>query len=313
MLKKIALFEADNCERIVKAGILAQKNKFAQIVFIGNEKLIKEKFFKYNFKNIIFIDPMASNNLSDFAKQLYELRKEKGLTLKQANELIKNKIYFTTMLLKNNKIDGVVGGAITSTSDCLKPALQIIKAKEKQSLISSFFLLKSKDKNFGENGNMIVADCALNVNPNANELFEIAKSTFESVKAYIKTPKIAFLSYSTNNSANGEQVEKVKNAFEIFKREFPNVVCDGEIQADAALNEAVSLQKSPNSPLKGKANILIFPDLQSGNIAYKLMAYCKKIKAIGPICQGFAKPYNDVSRGAKVDEIVQMIKITAKQ
>lgn len=251
---------------------------------------------------------------NQFSQTLFELRKDKGMTPDQAQKLIKNPLYFGTMMVYSGLADGMVAGANNSTSDTIRPALQIIKTKPSEKIASSFFIIKVPDKNFGENGTFIFADCGLNIDPDSETLSQIAIQSSRSFKQLIGgTPKIAMLSYSTSNSASGPSVEKIKKAIELVHQHDPTIIIDGEMQADAALVPSISENKYPKNKIQGQANILIFPDLNSGNIAYKLVERLAKAKAFGPLIQGLNKPINDLSRGCSVEDIVTTVAITSIQ
>lgn len=292
--QKIVLVEPED-ERVKKAHQIALQKKIAQTI------LIDKKTNKYSF-----FDQLVEN--------FYQLRKEKGITLDQAKETLTNPLYFGAMMVKSGFADGMVAGANHTTQDTFRPALQIIKAKSDQKIISSFFILETKDNSFGEKGVFIFADCGLNINPNSDQLAEIAIQSAKSFKQLIGVdPKIAMLSYSTNGSSSGETVDKVKLATDIVKKTNPKLNIEGETQADAAIVPQISFQKSPKSQLKGQANILVFPDLNSGNIAYKLVERLAHAHAYGPLMQGINQPINDLSRGCSVDDIVTTIAITSVQ
>jgi phosphate acetyltransferase len=313
--KTIALPEAEFSGLIIKAAEYTVKKGIANIVLIGDEQKIKNTFLKANFAGMTFFDPKQYDRTNELAKKLYEIRKPKGLLLKEAKELILNPIYFATMLLEEGMVDGVVGGAATATADMLRPALQIIKTEEGiKTASSSFIVLNKKKLKIGDKGVIVLGDCALNVNPTQEELSDIAIATIKTAKGLAQLePRVAMLSYSTNASGSGEPAEKVREATKLLKQRVPEIVVEGEIQADAALVKSVARVKVKNNNWKGDANVLIFPDLNSGNIASKLMKIAGKMKAIGPIMQGLNKPVNDLSRGASLKEIVLTIAITSLQ
>ncbi len=304
--KIIVLPEAGFSERIVKAGVLAAKRKIAKIVFLvkGNEL----KDYNFDGRTIRVVNIKKSDLRPALASALQVKRASKGVTIEQAQQMIDNPIYFGTMMVELGLADGLVCGAETSTSDSLRPALQIIKGKDGQK-ISSFFHMTKDSKN------LLFADCGLMENPTAEELCDIAYQSYVSAKTVcgIKNPRIAFLSYSTKGSAEGDSPQKSREAYELFAKKYPNIIADGELQLDAAIVPSVAKLKCPKSKVEGKANILIFPDLQSGNIGYKLTQRFGGFSAVGPICQGLNKPVNDVSRGASVEEIVSAINITKIQ
>ena len=246
---------------------------------------------------------------------MYELRKNKGMTLDQAKEILKtNNRYFATMMVKEKEADGFVSGACHPTSDTLRPALQILKAAPGTKLVSAFFVMVLTDKGFGEDGVFIFADSGLNEYPDADALSEIAISSAESFKELIGgEPRVAMLSYSTHGSAHSPLTDKVIEATKLLKEKAPDIICDGEIQLDAAIIPEVAERKAPDSPLKGHANILIFPDLDAGNIGYKLTQRFGHAEAYGPLCQGVSRAVNDLSRGCSSQDIAGVVAITAVQ
>ena len=262
------------------------------------------------------INPLTSDKKEEYKQKLYELRKNKGMTLEQAEKLLKEPIYFGMMMLKDedSKADGLVSGAAHSTANTLRPALQILKTKPGTKLVSAFFVMCVPDCEYGENGTFIFGDSGLNQNPTADELSEIAISSSKSFEQLVrKEAKVAMLSYSTKGSAKSELTEKVIEATELVKEKETNLMVDGELQLDAAIVPEIAASKAPDSPLKGEANVLIFPDLDAGNIGYKLVQRLAKAEAYGPLCQGIAKPVNDLSRGCSADDIVGVVAITAVQ
>jgi len=272
-------------------------------------KIIRDK----NIADLI-TDLPYSQYQDQFAQTLFELRKDKGLTLDEANKLVKNPLYFGTLMVYSGLADGMVAGANNSTSDTIRPALQIIKPKPKEKIASSFFIMEVPNKNFGEKGVFIFADCGLNIDPDAESLAQIAIQSSRSFTKLIGAiPKIAMLSYSTHNSATGPSIEKIKKAIEIVRNLDPKIIIDGEMQVDAAIIPSISEKKYPNNKIQGQANILIFPDLNSGNIAYKLVERLSGGQAFGPLIQGLKKPINDLSRGCSVEDIVTTVAITSIQ
>ena len=315
-IKTIVLPESEDL-RVLQAAQKVLKEGFANIILIGNpdeiDKLASEN--NVDLTGIQIINPKTSNKLSRYVKDLYELRKNKGMTIEKAKELLMNNSrYFATMMVKENDADGLVSGASHSTSDTLRPVLQILKTAPGTKLVSAFFIMVLKDKEFGEDGVLIFSDCGLNEYPDAEALSEIAISSSESFKELVgDTPKVAMLSYSTHGSAHSPLTDKVVEATKLLKEKMPDLICDGEIQLDAALIPEISERKAPDSPLKGKANILIFPDLDAGNIGYKLVQRLAHAEAYGPLCQGVAKAVNDLSRGCSSDDIAGVVAITAVQ
>lgn len=315
-LKTIVLPESEDI-RVLQAAQMITNEHIANIVLIGNAEEIQEKASKENIDltGVNIINPVTFNNFSKYANDLYELRKNKGMTVEQAKKLLKeNSRYFAAMMVKEEEADGFVSGASHPTSDTLKPALQILKTAPNTKLVSAFFIMVLQNKNFGEEGIFIFADCGLNEYPDADALSEIAISSAKSFKELIgKEPKVAMLSYSTYGSASSPLTEKVIEATELLRTKAPDIICDGEIQLDAAIIPEVAKLKAPNSKLKGKANILIFPDLDAGNIGYKLTQRFGNAEAYGPLCQGTSRPVNDLSRGCSANDIVGVVAITAIQ
>ena len=314
-IKTIILPEAEDT-RVLKAAEIVSNEGFANIILIGNIEKTKElaKQNSINIADAKIIEPETSNEFEQYVNELYELRKNKGMTLEKAKELMLNPIYFGTMMLKLEKADGLVSGAAHSTADTLRPALQILKTAQGTKLVSAFFVMVVPECEYGENGVFIFSDSGLNENPDSEKLSEIAISSSKSFEQLIgKTSKVAMLSYSTYGSAKSELTEKVIKATELVKEKEPNIIVDGELQLDSAIIPEVARKKAPESKLEGKANTLIFPDLNAGNIGYKLVQRLAKAEAYGPLCQGIAKPVNDLSRGCSSQDIVGVVAITAVQ
>lgn len=312
-LKTIVLPEAEDI-RTLKAADTVLREGFANIVLVGN----KEEIFNLAKENNLDIskatikEPESSEKKDEYAEKLYELRKQKGMTLEQAKELVLNPVYYGMMMVKLEEADGLVSGAIHSTADTLRPALQILRTAPGTKLVSAFFLMEVPNCKYGDNGTFVFADCGLNPNPNEEELAEIAYSSAKSFESLTsKQAKVAMLSYSTLGS--GKDVDKIVNATKIAKENHPEVILDGELQVDSAIVPEVAKLKAPDSLLKGEANVLVFPDLNAGNIGYKLVQRLAKANAYGPICQGIAKPVNDLSRGCSADDIAGVVAITAVQ
>lgn len=313
-IRSIILPESED-ERVIDAAIKATSERLANIILIGNEDDLKNKYRGKDFSNITFVDPATYENTEDFIEKFYEMRKNKGMTQEEARKTIKeNYIYFACMMVNEGLADGVVSGASHSSSDTLRPALQILKTKEDTELVSAFFLMDVPNSDYGEAGVFLFSDSGLNQNPTSEELACIANDTHKSFELLVGAPsKVAFLSHSTLASANHADVTKVRDAVDIARVKFPNMICDGELQLDAAIVPEVAQLKAPNSEVAGYANTLIFPDLDAGNIGYKLVERLAHAHAYGPITQGISKPVNDLSRGCSVSDIVGVIAITSLQ
>ena len=313
-MKTIVLPESTDI-RVLEAARKITDEGFAKVVLIGNKEELQGIAGDINISDITVVDPATSEKTAEYANAFYELRKAKGMTPEKAEETMKHTIYFGTMMVKQGDADGLVAGSICSTSDTLRPALQILKTAPGVKLVSSFFLMNVPNTEYGENGMFIFSDCGLNVNPNEEELAEIAISSAKTWKTLTgKEARIAMLSYSTFGSAPlTDMTSKVINATNIVKERAPELLIDGEMQLDASIVPSVGAKKAPNSEVAGKANVLIFPDLNAGNIGYKLVERLAKAEAYGPVTQGIAKPVNDLSRGCNSDDIVGVVAITAMQ
>ena len=314
-LKTIILTESEDI-RVLEAAERIKKEGFANVILIGNRedttKLANSNGI--NISGIQIDNPVKSNKYEEYANAFYELRKAKGITLEQAKEILKDNMYFGTMMVKQGDADGLVSGACHSTANTLRPALQILKTAPGTKLVSAFFLMVVPECKYGENGIFVFGDSGLVENPNAEELSEIAISSSQSFEQLVgKQSKVAMLSYSTHGSAHSELTEKVIEATKLVKEKAPNLVCDGELQLDAAIIPEIAKSKAPGSTLNGAANTLIFPDLNAGNIEYKLVQRLANAEAYGPLCQGISKPVNDLSRGCNSDDIVGVVAITAVQ
>jgi phosphate acetyltransferase len=314
--KKIILPESTE-ERTLKAADELLKEGIAQIILTGNPQEIKKRAKELNLQNIdkaIIVDPANHEKKEEYIDLMVELRKAKGLKREDAAKLIENPLFLATIMIKNGDADGEVAGAENSTGDVLRPAFQYVKTKPGFSVVSGAFLMILKDKEFGEDGLIVFADCAVHPNPTDKELAEIAVATGETTRAIAGfEPRIAMLSFSTKGSAKHEMVDKVVSATKIAKEMDPSLKIDGELQADAAIIEAIGQKKAPGSEIAGKANVLVFPTLETGNIAYKLVQRLAHAEAVGPILQGMAAPINDLSRGCSVSDIVNLVAITANQ
>ena len=314
-IKSIVLPESNDI-RVLKGAEKAIKENYANIVLVGDENEI-QKLAKDNDIDISkakIVNPRTSEKYEEYANLFYELRKNKGMTLEKAKETVLNEVYFGMMMVKSGDADGLVSGACHSTADTLRPALQILKTAPNTKLVSAFFLMVVPNCKYGEDGVFIFGDSGLNENPDPEQLSEIAISSSKSFKQLTgKEQKVAMLSYSTYGSAKSELTEKVIEATKLLKQKEPNLICDGELQLDAAIVPEVASSKAPGSPLKGEANVLIFPDLNAGNIGYKLVQRLGKAEAYGPLCQGIARAVNDLSRGCNSDDVAGVIAITAVQ
>ncbi|MEG0784734.1 MAG: phosphate acetyltransferase [Christensenella sp.] len=315
-VKKNVVLPEGSEPRTIEAAAKITAQGIANVILLGDEKAIEAANTKHvDLSGATIINPATSPKLGEYADTFYEMRKSKGITPEQAKETCMNTLYYAVMMIKMGDADGMVSGAIHSTGDTLRPALQVIKTKPGVPIVSSCFIMEHPDKKWGKDGVMVFADCAVNIDPNAEELAAIAIASADSAKnlAGIDKSKIAMLSFSTKNSAKHEKVDKVIEATRLAKEMAPELDIDGELQADAALIEAVGQLKSPGSEVAGHANVLIFPDIQAGNIGYKLVQRLGGADAIGPVCQGLARPVNDLSRGCSVEDIVSVVAMTAVQ
>lgn len=314
--KKIVLPESYE-DRTLKAADIVISEKLAQIVLIGEKEKIDIEASRLGLDNIskaIVINPYHHENKEKYVDLMVQLRAHKGLTREEAFKLVEDPLVLATIMIKNGDVDGELAGADNSTGDVLRPAFQFVGTKPGISVVSGAFIMILKDKEFGEDGMLVFADCAVNPNPDEQQLAEIALSTAHTTKAIAGfDPRVAMLSFSTKGSAKHELVDKVVNATLIAQKADPSLNIDGELQLDAALVESVGLKKCPESKIAGKANVLIFPDLQAGNIAYKMAERLAHATAFGPVLQGMAAPINDLSRGCTVDNIVNMVAVTALQ
>ena len=315
-LQRIVLPEGTEIRTLTAADIIL-KEKAAKIILIGNEQEIKRLASENNFEHISeaeIIDPETHPKMNEYAELLFEIRKNKGLTMEEAQKLAKDPLYLGCLMIKNGDADGELAGALNTTGNVLRPAFQIIKTLPGIKVVSGAMLLFTPTPQYGENGLLVVADVAVNPNPTAEELAQIAVCTGQTTRTAAGfEPKIAMLSFSTKGSAKHELVDKVVEAAKLAQAMAPDLQIDGELQADAAIVPRIGQSKAPGSTIAGQANVLIFPDLQSGNIAYKMVERFSGAQAVGPILQGMAAPVNDLSRGCSVDDIVKMIVITANQ
>ena len=312
--KEIVLPESYE-KRNLEAAAECLRDELADIVLIGNKEKIMEAAGSFDVSKAIFVDPENYEKMDEVVAALAEARKSKGMTLEEARKLLlDDPLFMGVMLVKMDIADGMVSGAIHSTADTLRPALQILKTAPGTELVSSFFIMVTNTPQYGDDGILLFADCALNQNPNPQELACIAGDSAKSYEAFIgKEPRVAMLSHSTMGSAKHADVTKVVDAVKIAKEKFPNVKLDGEIQLDAAIVKEVGELKAPNSTVAGKANVLVFPDIDAGNIGYKLVQRFGQAEAFGPILQGIAKPVNDLSRGCSANDIVAVVALTSVQ
>lgn len=314
-IKTIILTESEDV-RVLEAASKVTKEEFAKIILIGNPDEANSLASSHNIdiSGIEIINPETSEKYDEYVNSFYELRKAKGITIDDAKKYMKDNMYFGTMMVKQGHADGLVSGACHSTANTLRPALQILKTAPGTKLVSAFFLMIVPNCEYGENGTFVFGDCGLVENPSADDLSEIAISSSKSFnKLTGKESKVAMLSYSTYGSAHSELTEKVVSATQLLKEKAPDLKCDGELQLDAAIVPEIARSKAPNGTLNGTANTLIFPDLNAGNIGYKLVQRFAKAEAYGPLCQGIAKPVNDLSRGCSADDIVGVVAITSVQ
>lgn len=305
--KTVVLPEGENQRTIDAAKIIVEED-LANLVILGDPD-------KIDLPGVTVIDPKCGPKHEEYAQKFAELRAKKGVTIEQARAQMNDATYYGTMMVKMGDADGLVSGACHSTADTLRPALQILKTAPGTKLVSAFFIMCTSTPQFGTDGTLIFADCGLNINPTSDELSEIAIASAKSWQTFMggAEPHVAMLSYSTMGSAGGEVAKKVQEAVAFCKEKAPEVPIDGDLQLDAAIVPTVAQLKAPGSPVAGKANVLVFPDLEAGNIGYKLVQRFAGAEAYGPILQGIAKPVNDLSRGCSAEDIVGVVAITAVQ
>jgi len=315
--KRIVLPEGTEMRTLRAANIILEE-EIADLIIIGPPDVIRNHATRENLTFILekatIIDPLNHDKMDEYADMVVELRKNKGIGHDTAVELLKNPLYLAATIIKAGHADGEVAGAENSTGNVLRPGFQLIKTLPGVSLVSGVFIMILKDKEFGDDGVMMFADCAVNPDPDEDQLAEIAVTTAKTAQTLLgMTPRIAMLSFSTHGSAKHKMIEKVAHATHIVQNNYPNLLIDGEMQLDAAIIPEVCKKKAPTSKLRGNANVLIFPTLEAGNIAYKLVQRFAHADAYGPILQGLAAPINDLSRGCSVDDIVNVVAITAVQ
>ncbi len=304
-------------ERTLRAADTVLEEGFADIILIGDPQQVHSESVRLGLKNLYkatVINPLDHPKMETYVNLLLDIRKSKGLTEEQARKLVTNPLYLSVLMIKNGDADGEVAGADNATGDVLRPAFQIVKTMPGISVVSGAFIMVLPDKQFGEDGILVFADGAVHPDPNADELAEIAVASGITAKTIVGIePRVALLSFSTKGSARHEMVDKVIKATEKARQIAPDMLIDGELQADAALIPEIGRKKAGDSQIAGKANVLVFPNLESGNIAYKLVQRLAKAEAIGPVLQGMAAPINDLSRGCSVSDIVNLVAITANQ
>lgn len=305
-------------ERTLKAANIIMQEELAHVILLGNVETIHNMAIQHSLsfvENCEILDPTDHDKREEMIALLMDIRKSKGLTREDAEKLVNDPLYLGPLLIKAGYADGEVAGAENSTGDVLRPAFQIVKTAPGCSVVSGAFIMILEDKpQFGDNGIIVFADCAVNPDPNEQELAEIATSSADTARKIAGLePRVAMLCFSTNGSAKHPKVDKVRNATKIAQELRPDLHIDGEMQADAAIIEAIGQSKAPDSKIAGKANVLVFPDLNSGNISYKLVQRMAGAEAVGPVLQGMAAPINDLSRGCSVDDIVNLVAITANQ
>lgn len=313
-LKTIVLPETMDQRTLVAAGKVLEEG-IANIILVGKKEEIEKAADGIDLSKATFVDPESYDKLEEYINLVVELRKSKGMTYDDAKKLlITNPLFFGVTMVKAKDADGMVAGAVNASADVLRPSLQILKTAPGTKLVSAFFVMVVPDCNMGENGTFVFSDCGLNQNPNAEELAAIAESSAKTFEMLVgKEPKVAMLSHSTLGSAKHADVDKVVEATKILRENCPDLKVEGEIQADAAIVPSVGASKAPDSEVAGNANVLVFPDLDAGNIGYKLVQRLAKAEAYGPVTQGIAAPVNDLSRGCSADDIVGVVAITAVQ
>lgn len=314
--QRIVLPEGDE-ERTVMAADAIIREKLCYLTLIADPDEVEKKVHQYGLKNIekaTIVHPKDHSKKQEYTELLYEIRKSKGMTLEEAKKLVEDPLYLGTLMIKAGDADGEVAGARNATGDVLRPAFQIVKTLPGITIVSGAFIMILQDQSFGEDGVIVFADGAVHPDPDEKQLAEIAVATAVTTRSILGfEPRIAMMSFSTKGSAQHPMIDKVVNATKLAKEMDPSLIIDGELQADAALIESIASSKAPDSPIQGNANVLIFPDLNVGNVAYKLVQRLAKAEAIGPVLQGMAAPINDLSRGCSVSDIVNLVAITSNQ
>lgn len=302
-------------KRIYEAAQQIVKDDFANVIILATPEHIEKNGTDYDLGNTKIINPKTDKKTEEYAEKLYQLRKAKGMTKEQAHALlVSDFMYYACMMVREGDADGVVSGACHSSANTLRPSLQIIKTKPGSKLVSAFFVICVPNKELGANGVFVMGDCGLNQNPNPEQLADIAVSSAESFEYLVgEKARVAMLSHSSHGSAAHPDVDKVVEATKIANKEYPQFLIDGELQTDAAVVPEIAEFKAPDSPVAGRANVLVFPDLDAGNVGYKLLQRLGQAEAYGPLCQGIAKPINDLSRGCSAKDIVGVVAITAVQ
>jgi len=312
--KKTIVLPEGNDLRTIQATAMILEKQIANVVLVGDEKEIAKLAGNLDISKAKIVNPLTSPKREEYANAFYELRKAKGVTPEQAEKIMQDNVFYAVMMVKKGEADGMVSGAAHSTADTVRPALQIIRTAPGAKIASSFFVMVVPNCSYGQEGTFVFADCGLNINPDAEELSEIAIASADSFQHLVQAePKVAMLSFSSYGSGKDPLVDKVVEATKLAKQKAPELTLDGELQADAALVASIGQSKAKGSPVAGQANVLVFPDLNCGNIAYKLIQRLAKAEAYGPILQGIAKPVNDLSRGCCAEDIVGVVAITAVQ